>query len=249
MIGFIIAPALSSGAAFAMTADGPQYLTSEPADGARVHRAPKQVRVVFTEPLEEGSRLRVFNECGTRVDAGKTRVTLNEVRVRITDRRRRGIYRVRYVARGIAGLTGKTSGTFSFLVHRGKRCNRGAVPSIAVTKDNRDEGSDAPLASSSSDPPSSTFDPPSSSFEGTAGSPKLAASNRSAESSRSRRRPANPRAEEQEPSVEVPSTAAMSAAAGAPVADASAGAPAGFLGLVLSVGLGILGGVVLRTQS
>jgi methionine-rich copper-binding protein CopC len=108
------------GGAEAMAA--PTYLSSEPADGAKLHKPPKQVSITFSEPLDASSTMTVRDHCGRTLDTGKVQVELNEMRVGIAVTPS-GHYMVTYTAVGIAGLTGSTKGNFSFEVHAGKSCS------------------------------------------------------------------------------------------------------------------------------
>ena len=96
----------------------PQYISSDPVNGAQLHEAPEVVKVAFTEPLDAASELKVF-ACGKRVDDGKTVVSLNQLEVRL-DSGPQGIYQARWVAKGLAGLTGSSDGFIEFSVSHTK---------------------------------------------------------------------------------------------------------------------------------
>ena len=100
----------------------PEYVESEPADGATMHQAPAEVVVRFSEPLDESSTMEVRDECGGRVDDGNVVVDLQEMSVGIAEEPS-GTYKVNYYAKGIRGLTGQTSGSFTFQVHAGSSCD------------------------------------------------------------------------------------------------------------------------------
>ena len=100
----------------------PEYVESEPADGATMHQAPSEVVVRFSEPLDESSTMEVRDECGGRVDDGNVVINLQEMSVGIAEEPS-GTYKVNYYAKGIRGLTGQTSGSFSFQVHAGSSCD------------------------------------------------------------------------------------------------------------------------------
>lgn len=106
----------------ALAAQSPQYMSSEPANGAELHEAPEVVKVAFTEPLDASSELRVF-ACGKRVDDGKTTVSLNQMEVGLASGPS-GIYEARWVAKGLGGITGSSAGFIEFSVgHSKPTCN------------------------------------------------------------------------------------------------------------------------------
>lgn len=105
-------------AALAAPTSSPQYVSSEPTNGAELHEAPEVVKVAFTEPLDASSELRVF-ACGTRVDDGETTVSLNQLEVKLTFGPS-GIYQARWVAKGLGGITGSSAGFIEFSVGHGK---------------------------------------------------------------------------------------------------------------------------------
>jgi methionine-rich copper-binding protein CopC len=102
----------------ASAAAAPAYTSSDPADGAELHEAPASVSVTFSEPLDPGSELKVF-ACGKRVDAGETTVTINELEVELASGPT-GKYEARWVATGLAGVTGTSEGAISFSVGHGQ---------------------------------------------------------------------------------------------------------------------------------
>jgi len=103
----------------------PEYVESEPSDGETMHKPPAEVVVRFSEPLDESSTMEVRDECGGRVDDGQVVVELTEMRIGIAEEPS-GPYKVNYYAKGIRGLTGQTSGSFTFNVHAGKACDGGS---------------------------------------------------------------------------------------------------------------------------
>ncbi|MFN2389930.1 MAG: hypothetical protein ABR575_10060, partial [Actinomycetota bacterium] len=66
----------------------------------------------------------VFDECDRRIDDGDVTVDLFEMTVGIA-RTPSGRYVVGYTARGIGGVSGTTSSSFSFTVHAGPSCGPG----------------------------------------------------------------------------------------------------------------------------
>jgi copper resistance protein C len=116
-LGFLLA-LFGGGTALA----APTYLSSEPADGAKLHKPPKEVSITFSEPLDASSTMTVRDHCGRTLDNGKVQVQLNEMRVGIAITPS-GHYMVTYTAVGLAGLTGSTKDNFSFQVHAGESCD------------------------------------------------------------------------------------------------------------------------------
>src|SRR5687767_1723726 len=102
----------------------PEYVESEPSDGATMHQAPSEVIVRFSEPLDESSTMEVRDECGSKIDDGNVVVSLQEMSVGIAEEPS-GPYKVNYYAKGIRGLTGQTTGSFTFTVHAGAACDGG----------------------------------------------------------------------------------------------------------------------------
>lgn len=115
VIGLVAAPVAAAPAA-------PEYVSSEPEDGATLHKAPKQVEATFSEPLDESSTLTVLDECNRQLDDGSTEVDATSMSIEIV-KKPAGEYHVEYVARSIAGATGETKGHFMFTVHFGKACD------------------------------------------------------------------------------------------------------------------------------
>jgi methionine-rich copper-binding protein CopC len=119
--------AMAVGFLLALTGGGvahaaPTYLSSEPADGERVHKPPKRVSITFSEPLDASSTITVRDHCGRTLSNGNVRIQVNEMSVGIT-KRPSGHYIVTYTAVGLAGITGSTKGNFGFRVHAGKSCS------------------------------------------------------------------------------------------------------------------------------
>ena len=109
-------------AAPAWAANGPRYVSSEPEDGARLHRAPERVSATFSEPLDGTSYLQVRDECGRRVDDRRVEIVANRMTVGLA-KAPAGHYEVDYLARGMGGVTGQERGTFHFSVHLGPSCD------------------------------------------------------------------------------------------------------------------------------
>lgn len=101
----------------ALAAAAPQYISSDPANGAELHEAPESVSVSFSEPLDAESELRVF-ACGKRVDEGNSTVTLNQLEVSLASGPT-GLYEARWVAEGFGGVTGSSAGLIEFSVGHG----------------------------------------------------------------------------------------------------------------------------------
>ena len=104
------------------------YKSSEPASDATVASAPSRVTAEFTEPLAEGSYLRVTGPCGDRVDAGDVEIVGYEMSVSMS-----GAHAGRYVVsfRAFSRLDPHvTQGEFSFTATDGEAC-AGAAPAPA----------------------------------------------------------------------------------------------------------------------
>jgi methionine-rich copper-binding protein CopC len=99
-------------------------VTSDPQNGATVESPPDRVSVTFSEPLDSTSTLKVFDQCGRAVDAGDDQVLGSRIDVGISATPS-GHYTAVYVAKGFAGATGETKGSFSFHVTSGTPCDGG----------------------------------------------------------------------------------------------------------------------------
>jgi methionine-rich copper-binding protein CopC len=100
-------------------------LSTDPEEGAQLHKAPDRVTIEFSEPLSDPSDIEVEDGCGRRVDDGKAAIggTLsNELSVGLGPTPYHGTYTVTYVA---TGVTGTASGDYTFDVHAGKACGDG----------------------------------------------------------------------------------------------------------------------------
>jgi methionine-rich copper-binding protein CopC len=115
LLGLVATPVAAAQAA-------PEYVSSEPEDGATLHKAPDRVEATFNEPLDESSTLKVIDECNRQLDDGSTEVDGSSMSIGIV-KKPAGEYHVEYVARSIEGLTGETEGHFMFTVHFGKACD------------------------------------------------------------------------------------------------------------------------------
>jgi methionine-rich copper-binding protein CopC len=121
-IGAWAAGPLVGAAAAALLA--PSYQSSEPSKGEMMDHPPSEVRVTFSEPLDQSSWMNVLDECGNEIDAGPATVELNEMTVGI-GKTPSGTYEVVYKATGLAGATGSSTSSFEFMVHHGKPCGGG----------------------------------------------------------------------------------------------------------------------------
>jgi copper resistance protein C len=87
---------------------------AEPRVGNKVATAPREVTLWFTQKLEPAfSTITVTNAAGERVDAGKTRVSGNQISVSLRSGGA-GTYHVRW--RVLSVDTHRTDGTFTFQV-------------------------------------------------------------------------------------------------------------------------------------
>jgi methionine-rich copper-binding protein CopC len=105
-------------------AAAPDYLSSEPENGAMLEEAPSEVSVTFDEPIDPDSSLSVSDECGRKLDDGNVQVNPNSMSVGIA-LKPSGTYTVTYFVKGLGGVTGQQTGTFSFMVHSGQACDGG----------------------------------------------------------------------------------------------------------------------------
>jgi methionine-rich copper-binding protein CopC len=113
-----------SGAFFTPASAAPTKTSSNPSDGEQLHQAPERVSITFDQPLDPGSRIEVTNHCDERVDEQPTQIDGTEMSVAVTGTSA-GMYHVTYVARGLAGVTGESTGAFTFSVHMGGSCDGG----------------------------------------------------------------------------------------------------------------------------
>lgn len=109
-------------AGIAAAAIAPEYVSSEPEEGAKLHEAPEEVSITFSEPLDPDSTMKVEDECGNQVDDKQVEVSLNEMRVGIA-KTPSGHYIVTYAAVGVGNVTGTTNGQFHFQVLHGAACD------------------------------------------------------------------------------------------------------------------------------
>ena len=113
LAGALVAPA---------SAAPPSKVDSTPQDGDQVHEAPERVSISFDQPLDPESFIHVENHCGDRVDEQPTEVSGTEMSVPVTGNWA-GMYHVTYLAKGLGGVTGQETGTFTFSVHAGDGCD------------------------------------------------------------------------------------------------------------------------------
>ncbi len=98
---------------------GPEPTDSSPERGAVVHRAPDEVSMTFSEPLDPSSHLHVTDECG-RVVSGETEVVVDEMSTELR-LKPSGHYEVQWSATGLAA-SGTNEGSWAFHVHAGESC-------------------------------------------------------------------------------------------------------------------------------
>jgi methionine-rich copper-binding protein CopC len=113
-----------AGAFIAPASAAPSKVDSSPQDGEELHEAPERVSISFDQPLDPESYIEVTNHCDERVDEQPTQVEGTEMSVPVTGNWA-GMYHVTYVAKGIGGVTGQQTGTFTFTVHAGEACDGG----------------------------------------------------------------------------------------------------------------------------
>ena len=123
------------------------YKSSEPASDATVDSAPSRVTAEFTEPLAEGSYLRVTGPCGERVDAGDVEIVGYEMSVSMS-----GAEAGRYVVsfRAFSRLDPHvTQGEFAFMASDGQACP-GAQPQAVAERPERSSSDGAPSSAQDS---------------------------------------------------------------------------------------------------
>ncbi len=123
LLAFLAIP-LSVWAPHALAGSAPQYVSSDPARGEELHKAPARVEITFSEPLDPSSEMAVADECGRRVDDQQVEIFANQMSVGIA-KRPAGEYTVHFTAVGVAGATGSSHGRYSFVVHAGPTCPGG----------------------------------------------------------------------------------------------------------------------------
>lgn len=121
------------------------YESSDPANGTTVSSPPSRVTAEFTEPLVDGSRLEVYDPCGSRVDNGDSLVAADRLTVSMSADKQ-GTYRVHFEV--VSSVDGHpTSGDFGFTSSGGSPCP-GEEP---VEEDPGASGGNGGDASSSND--------------------------------------------------------------------------------------------------
>jgi methionine-rich copper-binding protein CopC len=113
LVGLMAAPALAA----------PTVLSTDPIAGAEMHEPPSSVSMEFSEPLQSTSGLKVIDECDTKVSEGGATIggtAMNEMSIAIGRAPHLGTYTVEYVA---TGVTGTATGSFTFYVHGGTKCD------------------------------------------------------------------------------------------------------------------------------
>ncbi|HWC12984.1 MAG TPA: copper resistance protein CopC [Actinomycetota bacterium] len=115
LVGWSAAPALAA----------PQMLSSDPEEGAQLHKPPARVSVTLSEPLTGESDIKVTDDCGAVVSVGDAKVggtANNELSIAVGDAPHHGTYLVQWYG---TGVTGTGSGRFTFSVHAGSGCDGG----------------------------------------------------------------------------------------------------------------------------
>lgn len=103
----------------------PTVRSADPPPGSQMHKAPAEVTLTFSEPLDPSSTMSVRDSCKQQIDNGAVVINLTEMRVGIQDTPS-GVYKVAFTAVGVGGVTGETSDSYTFTVHGGKPC--GSMP-------------------------------------------------------------------------------------------------------------------------
>lgn len=130
------------GAVAAPAAAHAAYKDSDPQDGSTVSTPPSAVWAEFTEPLAQGSYLRVFDPCGTQVDHGDT--TLSGYRMTVSmSGETSGRYVVEFMA--ISAVDGHhTTGDFDFTSTSGPACASDDGSAEPVAEPEPEPGDDPP---------------------------------------------------------------------------------------------------------
>lgn len=116
LVSWSAAPALAA----------PQMLSSDPEEGAQLHKPPARVSVTLSEPLTGESDIKVTDDCGVVVSVGEAKVggmANNELSIAVGDAPHHGTYLVQWYG---TGVTGTGSGRFTFTVHAGTGCDGGS---------------------------------------------------------------------------------------------------------------------------
>ena len=112
--------------AIALAAAPPQYVTSSPGNDAEVSSPPSSVSITFDQPLDPSSAITgIEDHCGHEVSEGSTQVTGNQMQISM-DSEAEGMYHVSYFVKGVGGVTGQQQGTFTFTVTEGPSCGKPA---------------------------------------------------------------------------------------------------------------------------
>jgi methionine-rich copper-binding protein CopC len=140
------------------------YKASNPADESSMTQAPGEIWAEYTEPLQEGSWMKVFDPCGDQVDAGDVRVEGYRMYISMSGATQ-GTYKVTWLAASAIDPH-TTKGTFVFTVTQGESCP-GEEPAREGEPESGsdpgpDGGGDAPEQSSDDDAVSSDGAPVSS---------------------------------------------------------------------------------------
>jgi methionine-rich copper-binding protein CopC len=115
------------------------YKDSSPQDEASVADPPGSVWAEYTEPLQDGSHLEIYDPCGARIDHDDTQITGYRMTISMTGDMS-GEYRVTWVAASAIDPH-VTRGAFTFTVTDGPECNRAAPPGARQEARTKQEGS------------------------------------------------------------------------------------------------------------
>jgi copper transport protein len=101
------------------------YKDSSPRDEETVAVPPESVWAEYTEPLQDGSHLEIYDPCGTQVDHDDTEITGYRMTISMTGERS-GTYTARWVAASAIDPH-VTRGAFTFIVTDGPACEEAAA--------------------------------------------------------------------------------------------------------------------------
>jgi methionine-rich copper-binding protein CopC len=102
------------------------YKDSSPQDEASVAAPPASVWAEYTEPLQDGSHMEIYDPCGAQVDNDDTQITGYRMTISMTGDMS-GVYRVGWVAASAIDPH-VTRGEFTFTVTDGPSCKAEPAP-------------------------------------------------------------------------------------------------------------------------
>jgi methionine-rich copper-binding protein CopC len=143
--------ALSVGLGWAGTASAhAAYKDSDPADESTVSSSPASVWAEFTEPLSQASTLKIFDPCGSQVDAGDVQIAGYRMTVSMSSQMA-GEFTVAFVAN--SSLDGHTTnGEFTFISSSGDPCTSGSDDKTGASQPDAQSSDQTAVASETQAP-------------------------------------------------------------------------------------------------